>query len=91
MTVFNQAYYSISPAIAEFIADHISAALIARALIYPLLITLHLAGLAFDFFQDPELAIICAGMLASSLIGLVYLLPIIVLVRRFVSRSCPAK
>ncbi len=86
MSVFNRPYYSISPTIAEFIAQHSSVAFIVRALVYPLVFILHLTGLVFDYLRlNPEIAVATAGLLASSLVGLTYLLPVLTLLDRILS------
>lgn len=77
MKVFNAWYYSFSPSIANFIAGSFSLKLLTRAFIYPLIEILTLASLAYHLFAfNPELAITITGLIASGLIGIVYFMPI---------------
>ena len=74
MSVFNSWYYSFSPAVAQYETGHSMARDTARIMLYPLIGILHLASLTYStlVFQ-PEVGLLAAGILASSLIGLVYL------------------
>jgi hypothetical protein len=97
MTVFNAWYYSFSPQVAAFIAAHDPLRAPMRVILYPLLGILGLSAFTYSVFSAaPEFAIVMAGLLASSLIGLVYLtFPALVgmraLKRRTVARSRIAK
>ena len=74
MQVFNAWYYSFSPYVAQFIADHDPIRAPMRVLLYPLLGVLGISTYAYSLFNaTPEFAIVVAGLVASSLIGLVYL------------------
>jgi heme exporter protein D len=74
MTVFNAWYYSFSPQVAGFIAAHDPLRAPMRVILYPLLGILGLSAFTYSVFSGaPEFAIVMAGLLASSLIGLVYL------------------
>ncbi len=76
MKVFNAWYYSWSPAFAAFIWDHPEVKPIMEGLLYPLLGTLHLAALTSSAFSsNSEVGVITAGLVASSLIGIVYFAP----------------
>jgi hypothetical protein len=84
MNAFNLWYYSFSPQVADFIVTHDAVRNPLRAVLYPLLGILELSSATYAVFQSvPEFAITIAGLLASALIGLVYLTPISVVLVRF--------
>jgi uncharacterized protein YkwD len=91
ITIFNAAYYSFSPPIAGLLMNYPLVAHIVRVLLYPLIATLHLTVLVFDTaYFNTELAILLGGLLASSLIGVIYLSPLVILIgllRSFYRRS----
>jgi len=89
MAAFNAAYYAVSPPLAEYVAKHALAGSIVRILIYPLITMLRVTATIFDFFGlDGEISILLCGLLASSLIGMVYaLLPAILVHHVRTSRS----
>jgi len=73
MDVFNAWYYSFSPSVANFIAGNDPLRAPIRVMLYPLLGILSISTLAYSMFSwAPELGVIIAGLVASSLIGLVY-------------------
>ena len=77
MTVFNQFYYSFSPSAAQSIADNEILKAVMKLLLYPLIGILHLAAMTYDAFPfSVELGVVAAGLVASSLIGLVYFSPV---------------
>ena len=81
MVAFNAWYYSFSPYIAQFIASNTFARAVMKALLYPLIGILHLAAMTYNAFSfSHELAVLMAGLVASSLIGLVYFSPLAILV-----------
>jgi hypothetical protein len=84
MEVFNAWYYSFSPSVAGLIAGNDLLRAPVRALLYPLLGVLGLSAFTYSVLSGvPELAIVVAGLVASSLIGLVYLtLPALIGMRR---------
>ena len=79
LTAFNAAYYAVSPPFAKYVAEHQWAGSIVRILIYPLITVLRVTAPIFDFLGfEGEISILLCGLLASSLIGMVYaLLPAI--------------
>jgi hypothetical protein len=80
MQAFNAWYYSFSPSVAEFISEHSTAKAVSRAALYPLVRILHLSSEVYSAFgSNAEMAVIVTGLIASSLIGVAYLLPIIIL------------
>lgn len=81
ITVFNAAYYSFSPPIAGLIMNYPLVAHVVRVFLYPLIATLHLTVLVFDTaYFNTELAILFGGLFASSLIGAIYLSPLVILI-----------
>jgi PGF-pre-PGF domain-containing protein len=97
MTVFNAWYYSWSPAVAASIASDPSAKAVMRAALQPLLSILEISAATYRLFpSNSELGVVSAGLVASSLIGLVYVVPPATLVavavrRRRGSLSPPRK
>ena len=77
MTAFNTWYYSFSPTIAPIIASNDALRTFMKILLYPLINILHLSSAIYFLLSfSPEFAIVTAGLVASSLIGLVYFLPL---------------
>ena len=80
MMVFNAWYYSWSPPVAASIAPDPSIKAVMRIILQPLLNILELAAATFSLLSfNSELGIVVAGIVASSLIGLVYFTPATVL------------
>jgi hypothetical protein len=88
MEVFNAWYYSFSPSVASFIANNDPLRAPVRMVLYPLLGVLGISTLTYSMLSaSPEFAVVVAGLIASSLIGLVYLtLPVLVGMRRLTKR-----
>jgi peptide/nickel transport system substrate-binding protein len=79
MAVFNQFYYSWSPTVAGQIWGNEALQGVGRVLISPLLGILHVSTMVNSVFSfNPELAIVLTGLVAGSLVGAVYFLPITV-------------
>jgi hypothetical protein len=77
MTIFNNWYYSFSPAVAETIASSDQLRTVVRISLYPLLGILFIGAWVFSALGNtPELSIVVTGLVVSSLIGLVYLTPL---------------
>ena len=77
MAVFNTFYYSWSPTVAAQIWQSESLQSFGRVLISPLLGILHVSTVVNSVFSfSPELGILITGLVASSLIGLVYFFPV---------------
>jgi hypothetical protein len=73
MQVFNAWYYSFSPSVAQFIASNDPIRAPIRVLLYPLLGILGVSAFTYSLFSGtPEFAVVMAGLVASSLIGLTY-------------------
>jgi hypothetical protein len=80
MNVFNAWYYSFSPSVAEQVKSNLVLRNISKAIIYPLIGTLYLAQWSYSALSfAPELAVVVAGLVASTLIGMVYFAPITLL------------
>jgi len=76
MQAFNAWYYSFSPSVAQSISCHPIAGALARVALYPLLGILHLSYQACSLLGfSSEIAVIVAGLLAGSLIGVAYVFP----------------
>jgi len=76
MTIFNQFYYSFSPSLAQSIAENEVLRAVMKLLLYPLIGILHLAAMTYNAFPfNVELGVVATGLVASSLIGLVYFSP----------------
>ena len=74
MSVFNSWYYSFSPAVARYETDNSMARNALRVLLYPLVGILQLSSLTYSALAfQPEAGILAAGIVASVLIGIVYL------------------
>jgi len=74
MTAFNTWYYSFSPNIANYIADHDSARATTIVCLYPLMAFLSISSTLFaELSAFPDLAIYLSGLLACALIGAFYL------------------
>ena len=81
---FDAFYYSWSPAVASYIHSHPEVKPIFKAALYPLIGALKVATIIASPLVrlNLELAVYVAGTLASALIGLAYLTPIVYLVSR---------
>jgi streptogramin lyase len=74
MTVFNAWYYSFSPAVAQYEYSDTTARTSAKMMLYPVIGVLHLASSTYTVLGfQPELGALAAGLVASFLIGLLYL------------------
>ena len=80
MRVFNWFYYGWSTPVAKFLEKHNSISRCFRVLLYPLIGVLELAKYGYGLFSfNTELGVVSSGILASSLIGIVYLSPLMYL------------
>ncbi len=77
MYAFNAWYYSFSPQIAAYVAQSDGVKAPLRIVLYPLIGALLVTSRVHDVFAfNTELAVIVSGLVASSLLGLVYLTPL---------------
>ncbi len=81
MTVFNAFYYSWSPYVADLIRESEPIKFSARVVLAPLVGILSISeGLVSTLWSlNSEMAVVLGGVVASALIGIVYLLPPMVL------------
>jgi hypothetical protein len=77
MAAFNHWYYSWAPTIAQQIAPNENYKAATRVLISPLIGSLYVSHMVFAALApaSPELAVLLTGLLASSILGLIYLAP----------------
>jgi len=84
MKAFNAFYYSFSPKVAELVAGNPTLQAIVRVLIYPLVASLRVTTSVYQLCpQVPELMVMVAGILASALVGVAYVSPIVILLKAF--------
>ena len=85
MVAFNAWYYSFSPYVASYLATHLIARAAMRGILYPVIGVLLLSQIVFSVLETySEFAVVLSGLIASSLVGALYLgLPIGVLGGRF--------
>jgi hypothetical protein len=77
MMVFNGFYYSFSPKVAAVIDINSALRDVMKGLLYPLIGILQVSSAVVSvFYVIPEFGVIVAGLIASSLIGVIYFLPI---------------
>ena len=81
MNVFNTWYYSFSPYVADYERQQPWFQESVRILIYPLLGALSISEKAYSLFPGEAGAII-AGLVASSIIGMVYVSPLLLAVEK---------
>ena len=93
MSAFNAWYYSWAPAIANLEASSDLLRSAVRVLILPLLGALFVANGMFDLMRpvNPELAVVFAGFIASSLVGVVYLTPLALVGRRLARKRITSR
>lgn len=88
MTAFNAWYYSFSPAVANFIDDHPSTKPPMRILLTPLLGILNLSRISFfTLALYPDISVIVVGLIASTLIGIVYAFPLLFVLLAVIRRA----
>jgi len=81
MNVFNNWYYSFSPQVANIISENLFLGDVVRTSLHPLIGVLSTsASIQSVLSFNPELATVMAGLVASALIGLVYLSPPMLLI-----------
>jgi len=81
MVAFNAWYYSFSPYVAQFIREYALARTVTKLMLFPLMGILRLGAAVFYVFPaNLEASAVVSGLLVSSLIGIVYLTPPLVVV-----------
>lgn len=87
MNAFNGWYYSFSPGVASFIEQQPALKAVMKVVLYPLLGILHLSSATHSVFGlNYEVGVVMAGLIASSLIGLVYFFPLTMIPLYFFKR-----
>jgi len=82
MRAFNAFYYSFSPAVAGVVNSNPALGAATRVAIYPLIQSLKLASMLNAILPiGAEASIVAAGVLASVLIGLIYVTPILLMIK----------
>jgi len=82
MRAFNAFYYSFSPKVAELTAVSPVLQAIARTLIYPLVASLRASAVVAQLYPPAsQVMIVIAGVVASGLIGVIYVSPVVVLLK----------
>ena len=77
MKAFNTFYYSFSPAVAATMMQSPVLQEAVKLLLYPLVAALRSASAVFNALAiAPELAVAVSGVVASTLIGVMYLAPL---------------
>jgi DNA-binding beta-propeller fold protein YncE len=91
MTVFNTWYYSFSAEVASLVARNEPIRGVMKVLLSPMIGSLRVCSAVFSFLSfSPELGILIAGLVASVLLAIVYVLPVGLLCS-FLTRSSPPK
>ena len=89
MTAFNAFYYSWSPYVAKAEYENPLLRSFIRTSIYPLIYSLELSRIAAQPLSTvPELAVLVSGIIASLLIGLIYISPIAIALILIARRKC---
>jgi hypothetical protein len=87
MIAFNTWYYSFSPYVASHLQANLAERTVMKVVLYPLIGILWFSSAIFDIFRPyPEVAALLSGLLASSLIGAVYVTLPFTLIRTKVKR-----
>ena len=74
MLAFNAWYYSFSPPVANYIANHEIARTAMQGILYPMIGILYLSDGVYNAAKGvPELAIVLAGIIVSGMLGAFYL------------------
>ncbi len=93
MEAFNNWYYSWAPAVAGRVAHDDAMSSVVRAIVIPLLGVLYVGREIFEIFRslNPEVAGLIAGIVASALIGVVYIFPVAYVIKRLTRRAVTHK
>jgi len=87
LSAFNAWYYSWAPAIARLEWGNSELRAAVRTAILPLLGTLYVSSILFDWLHfNPELAVLISGIAASSTLGIIYLTPVTLMVAYWLKR-----
>jgi hypothetical protein len=88
MILFNSWYYSFSPHVAAYVTMHQTQRTFLKDAMYPLIAVLYASYCAYLLMAplSSDLGAILAGMIAASLLGLIYLAPIGYVTKRILRR-----
>jgi hypothetical protein len=88
MILFNAWYYSFSPHLAQYVSTRPMQRTLLRYGLYPLIVILYASYYAYLFVSplNADAGAVMAGIVAASLLGLVYLAPIVYLTKRAIRR-----
>jgi hypothetical protein len=87
MNAFNAFYYSFSTGVASTVAEYPVLQGTVKVLLYPLIGALRTASTGFEILGfAPEFAVIASGLIASALVGIAYLTPVVAVVGAVKSR-----
>ena len=93
MAAFNRVYYQLSPFVSRAILENPVLRLGVKFALYPLLAALHIGSVTYASLSfNPELAVVVAGFMATSLIGIIYVTPpllFLLLIRRLLQAPMP--
>jgi hypothetical protein len=88
MMLFNSWYYSFSPHVASYVTVHQTQRTLLKDAVYPLIAVLYASYCAYLLMAplSSDLAAVLAGIIAASLLGLIYLAPIGYVTKRILRR-----
>jgi multisubunit Na+/H+ antiporter MnhB subunit len=88
MILFNAWYYSFSPHLAQYVSTRPMQRTLLRYSLYPLIAILYASYYAYLFVSplNADAGAVMAGIVAASMLGLVYLAPIAYLTKRALRR-----
>lgn len=78
MNAFNAFYYSFSSPVASVVTEHPILQETVKLLLYPLIGALRTSSTGFETLGfAPEFAVVASGLIASALVGIAYLTPVV--------------
>ena len=83
MRVFNAFYYSFSPQVAEIVSSNLFLTEVTRVILAPLIHVLVIS----TFVPNTEFGIVCFGLPATALVGVIYLMPLMLLSKALARRG----
>src|SRR5208282_5789955 len=88
MILFNAWYYSFSPHLTQYVSAHPTQRALLRYSLYPLIAILYVSYYAYLFVSpfNADAGVVLAGIVAASMLGLVYLAPLVYLAKRALRR-----
>jgi len=88
MMLFNSWYYSFSPHVASYVTTHQAQRMLLKDAMYPLIAVLYASYYAYLLMSplSSDLGVMLAGVIATLLLGLIYLAPIGYVTKRILRR-----